>query len=387
MTVTKPPFQSQISIKILAMNWKLPFKKKADNSKPRKSKIREWFDAILFAVVASTIIRGLLFSAYAIPSGSMEGTLLTGDYLFVSKINYGPRMPFTPVSIPFLESTITKYNIKTYWDGIKLPYFRLPGLAEIKKGDIVVFNKPEEADSSFDRPVDARTNLIKRCQATPGDELTIVNGQVFINGKAAPNAERAQTSYDVVTNGTEINPQVFHDLNIEVRGQKDANTYEMIVPKANLATLKSYSNIKSVTPVVEQAGSYDSAVFPHNEKFKWNQDNFGPLVMPKRGMTIPLNDSTMTLYRRAIELYENNKIALNGKDILINGKKADSYTFKMNYYWMMGDNRHNSLDSRFWGYVPEDHVVGKAMITWMSIDSTGTFLNKIRWNRILKPIN
>ncbi|MEO6632042.1 MAG: signal peptidase I [Mucilaginibacter sp.] len=367
------------------MKWKLPFTKKATGTKPKKSKTREWTDAILFALIASTIIRGLLFSAYAIPSGSMEGSLLTGDYLFVSKISYGPRMPFTPVSLPFLESTVTRYNIKTYWDGIKLPYFRLPGLTEIKKGDIVVFNKPEEADPSYDRPVDARTNLIKRCQATPGDKLTIVNGQVYINGKAAPNAEKSQTTYEVVTNGTDINPQAVKDLNIEVLGQ-NASTYAMTVPKSSLAALKGFSNIKSVTPVVQPASEYAADVFPHNEKFKWNQDNFGPLVMPKRGWTVPLDDSTMVLYRRAIELYENNKVEVNGKDILINGKKAHSYTFKMNYYWMMGDNRHNSLDSRFWGYVPEDHVVGKAMITWMSIDSTGTFFDKIRWNRIFRTI-
>src|ERR1700744_5459840 len=156
------------------MEWKLNFKKKTETGKPKKTKVREWIDAIAFAVVAATIIRGLLFSAYAIPSGSMEGTLLTGDYLFVSKISYGPRMPFTPIAMPFMESTVTKYNIKTYWDGIKLPYYRLPGLSEIKKGDIVVFNKPEEADPSYDKPIDARTNLIKRCQATPGDILTII---------------------------------------------------------------------------------------------------------------------------------------------------------------------------------------------------------------------
>ena len=368
------------------MKWKLPFTKKATGTKPKKTKTREWVDAILFALIASTIIRGLLFSAYAIPSDSMKGTLLTGDYLFVSKISYGPRMPFTPVSIPFLESTITKDSIKTYWDGIKLPYFRLPGLTEVKKGDVVVFNKPEEAAPSYKRPVDARTNLIKRCQATPGDMLTIVNGQVYINGKAAPNAEKSQASYTVVTNGTDINPQALKDLNIEVLGQ-NASTYAMTVPKSSLATLKAFSNIKSVTPVVQAAGDYDATVFPHNEKFKWNQDNFGPLVMPKRGWTVPLNDSTMVLYRRAIELYENNKVEVKGKDVLINGKKADTYTFKMNYYWMMGDNRHNSLDSRFWGYVPEDHVVGKAMITWMSIDSAGTFFDKIRWNRIFRTIN
>src|SRR5258708_16534611 len=318
------------------MKWKLSLKKKTVSNKPKNSKVLEWTDAILFAVIASTVIRGLLFSAYAIPSGSMEGTLLTGDYLFVSKISYGPRMPFTPVSIPFLESTITKFNIKTYWDGIKLPYFRLPGLSEIKKGDIVVFNKPEEADPSYNKPVDLRQNLIKRCQATPGDLLTIVNSQVYINGKPAPNAEKAQTSYNVVTNGSDINPQVFQDMNIEVLQQKDNNTYEMIIPKTCVATFKRFSNIKSITPVVQPAGVYDPSVFPHNEKFKWNQDNFGPLILPKRGWNVPLNDSTMILYRRAIELYENNKVEVKGNDILINGKKSTSYTFKMNYYWMMG---------------------------------------------------
>jgi signal peptidase I len=367
------------------MRLKNLFRKDTTKPKAKKSKLREWGDAFLFAFVAATIIRGLLFSAYAIPSGSMEGTLLTGDYLFVSKINYGPRMPFTPVAFPFTESTV--YGIKTYWDGIKLPYLRLPGLAEVKKGDIVVFNKPEEADPQYNRPVDVRTNLIKRCQATPGDILTIVNAQVYINGKPAPNAPKAQTSYSVTTDGNEINPQVLKDFNIEILSQQAANTYSMIIPTEHVADFKRFNNIKSVLADVEKPGVGDTSIFPHNEKFKWNLDNFGPLQMPKRGWTIPLNDSTMALYRRAIELYENNTVAINGKQILINGKKADHYTFKMNYYWMMGDNRHNSLDSRFWGYVPEDHIIGKAMITWMSIDSSGTFLSKIRWNRILRKIN
>lgn len=369
------------------MKWNLRFKKKANNTKVKKSKTREWFDALLFAVIVSTIIRGLFFSAYAIPSGSMEGTQLTGDYLFVSKISYGPRMPFTPVAVPFLESTVTSYHVKTYWDGIKLPYFRLPGLSEIKKGDIVVFNKPDEADASYNKPVDVRTNLIKRCQAAPGDVLTIVNAQVYINGKPAPNAENAQTSYEVITDGSDINPQIFEEMNIEIRQQTGANTYEMIIPTKYLATFKSYSNIKRITPVIQPAGRFDQAIFPHNENFKWNEDNYGPLVLPARGMTIPLNDSTMALYRRAIELYEDNKVETNGSEIKVNGEQANSYTFKMNYYWMMGDNRHNLLDSRFWGYVPEDHVIGKAMITWMSMDSTKTFLHKIRWSRIMKPIN
>lgn len=365
------------------MNWKLPsFGKKTADPKPKKTKAREWFDALLFALVASTIIRGLLFSAYAIPSGSMEGTELTGDYLFVSKFSYGARMPITPLSVPFLESTV--YGVKTYWDGIKLPYFRLPGTSEPKKGDIIVFNKPEEADPQYNRPVDERTNLIKRCQAAPGDVLTIVDGQVYINGKASPNADKSQTDYHVVTDGTNINPEALQELNIK---PSEVDPTAVTIPYANLAAFKAYSNVKSVTPVVEPAGKYDPAVFPHNDHFKWNQDNFGPLTMPKKDWTITLNDSTMALYRRAIELYEHNKVETQGKDILINGKKATSYTFKMNYYWMMGDNRHNSLDSRFWGYVPEDHIVGKAMITWMSIDSTQDFLHKVRWNRILKVIN
>jgi signal peptidase I len=367
------------------MKWNFAFKKKTINPKAKKSKVREWIDALLFAVVAATIIRGLLFSAYAIPSGSMEGTELTGDYLFVSKFSYGARMPITPLSMPFMESKVL--GIKTYWDAIQLPYFRLPGTTEVKKGDIVVFNKPDEADISNSIPVDQRTNLIKRCQATPGDVLTIVNAQVYINGKAAKNAEKAQTSYTVVTDGRDINPQSLQDLNIEVRQPLGANTYEMIIPNQNLSTLKSFSNIKSVTPLIQPAGQYDQEVFPHNLRFKWNQDNFGPIVLPKKGWTVNLNDSTLTLYHRAIEVYEHNKVETEGNNILINGKKADSYTFKMNYYWMMGDNRHNSLDCRFWGYVPEDHIVGKAIITVMSIDSTQDLFHKIRWGRIFKPIN
>ncbi len=361
------------------MNWKI-FKKKTDSIKPKKSKTREWIDALVFAVIAATIIRGLLFSAYAIPSGSMEGTELTGDYLFVSKFSYGPRMPFTPLSIPFTEPVM--YGIKTYISALQLPYFRLPGLSDPKKGDIVVFNKPEE----IEKPIDQRTTLIKRCQATPGDLLQIKDAQVYINGKAAINAPKAQTSYTVITDGRDINPQIFQDLNITLLQQTDNHTYQMIIPNQNLVVLKSYSNIKSITPIIQPAGKADPEVFPHNAHFKWNIDNFGPLVLPKKGMTIKLNDSTLTLYRRAIELYEHNKVDTTENTIMINGKKADSYTFKMNYYWMMGDNRHDSLDSRFWGYVPEDHIIGKAIITWLSIDSTQDMFHKVRWNRILRVI-
>lgn len=362
------------------MNFKNIFHKKPQTEKPKKSKLREWVDAIVFAVVAATIIRGLLFSAYAIPSGSMESSLLTGDYLFVSKISYGPRMPFTPISIPFTEPEV--FGMKTYWSGWQLPYMRLPGFGSPQKGDVVVFNKPEE----IEKPIDARTTLIKRCQAAPGDKLQIIDAHVYINGKRAFEAPGQQTSYNVITDGTEINPQVLTDMSIEVTGQKMERMYEMIIPAAHLGEFKNLPFVKSVTPVVAQAGEYDQQVFPHSDKMKWNEDNFGPLVMPKRGMTIPLNDSTLTLYRTAMVNYEHNTVEGSGSNIVVNGKPASTYTFKMDYYWMMGDNRHNSLDSRFWGYVPEDHIIGKAMITFMSTDSTKSFVSKIRWNRILRAI-
>lgn len=366
------------------MKWSFKRKKETDPNKPKKSKLREWGDSILFAVVAATLIRGLLFSAYAIPSGSMEGTEMTGDYLFVSKIAYGPRMPITPFSIPFLESTLGSSHIKTYWGGVQLPYLRLPGLSTVKRRDIVVFNFPAD---SVNQPVDMKEHYIKRCQGIPGDNLSIINGQVYINGKAAPNAPKQQTSYLVTTDGSELNPVLLNNLHIEVLLQPTSTAFEMIIPTESLSALKNCSNIKSIKPEIQPRGEYDAGIYPHNSLFKWNLDNYGPITLPKKGWTIPLTDSMLALYRKPIELYENNKLEQRGKDIFINGQKTDKYTFKMNYYWMMGDNRHNSEDSRVWGFVPEDHIVGKAMITWMSIDSAGTGLNKIRWNRLFKPIN
>ncbi|MGY3214332.1 signal peptidase I [Mucilaginibacter sp. HD30] len=368
------------------MNWKINFFRKNNNQpKVKKSKTREWIDALVFALVVSTAVRGLLFSAYAIPSGSMEGTELPGDYLFVSKISYGPRIAITPIAFPFTEPVVS--GVKTYWTGIQLPYMRLPGFSSPKKGEIVVFNKPDEAGPEYNIPIDERTTLIKRCQATPGDVLTIVNSQVYINGKAMPNAPKAQTSYAVVTDGAELNPKMLEDMHITVRRQYSTNEFEMIIPGDQLAAFKTIANIKGVQPVVLQAGMYDADVFPHNEHFKWNMDNYGPMKMPAKGWTVALNDSTLALYRRAIEMYENNKVEVKGKDIFINGKKAANYTFKMDYYWMMGDNRHDSLDSRFWGYVPEDHIIGKAKLTWFSTDSTKNILSGIRWERLLRPIN
>ncbi|RVU01347.1 signal peptidase I [Mucilaginibacter limnophilus] len=367
------------------MNWKFLSRKKADAApKKKKTKAREWLDAIVFAVVVSTVIRGLLFSAYAIPSASMEGTEMTGDYLFVSKLSYGARMPITPLSIPFFESHVTGADIKTYSSLIKLPYFRLPGLGDVEKGDIVVFNYPGGTPKD---PVDMRVHYIKRCVAIPGDVMQIVDTKVIVNGKVLPNAPKAQTSWRVNIEPTGINPKLLEDLEVQVVGQVSQTEYIMIIPAAALNELKNTTGIKSITPVIEPKGEADPSVYPQSPLFKWNQDNYGPLTVPKKGWTISLNDTTAALYGRCITLFEGNTLKKAGADYYINNKKATSYTFKMGYYWMMGDNRHNSEDSRYWGFVPEDHVVGKPMFTFMSIDSTKTFFNKVRWNRVLRGIN
>jgi signal peptidase I len=350
----------------------------------KKSSGREWTEAIIFAVVAATLIRSFFIEAYTIPTPSMERSLLVGDFLFVSKVNYGPRVPMTPIAFPFAHHTMPLIGTKAYWDGLELPYYRLPGLSEVKKGDVVVFNYPMEADSPFFRPVDKRENYIKRCQGTPGDTLSVVNAQVYVNGKAAPNPPGEQIDYNLTTDGTDLNPQVLQDLGITYY---EGNPNPTMTAGA-AATLKGYSNIKSVAPMVQAKGMADEQVFPQDTHFKWNADNYGPIIIPKKGWTVKLDSLTIPLYKRAIEVYEHNKVTvISPNEIEINGVKADSYTFKMNYYWMMGDNRHDSLDSRFWGFVPEDHIVGKALFIWMSWDDNASFLGKIRWSRILRGIN
>ncbi len=364
----------------------------------KKSTTREWADAIIFAVIAATMIRTLFIEAYVIPSASMESSLLIGDYLFVSKVNYGARLPMTPVAFPFAHHTMPLINTKAYWDGIKLPYYRLPGLSDIKKGDVVVFNYPMDADSPLYRPVDKRENFIKRCQGTPGDTLSVLKAQVYINGKAMITPPHGEMKYVVKTDGSEINSQLVNELHLADIDPIDNMTFRTNTTTQAVAALKAYSNIKSIRPDTTRTGFTDPAnvVYPQwipNYKitqnfpdYKWNVDNFGPIIVPKKGWTVKLDSLTFPVYGRAIEIYEGNKVQVVGKDILINGVKADSYTFKMNYYFMMGDNRHNSEDSRFWGFVPEDHIVGKALFIWMSIDDNADFLSKIRWSRLFNII-
>ena len=352
----------------------------------RKSPPREWAEGIIFAVIAATLIRSLFLEAYTIPTPSMESSLLVGDFLFVSKVNYGARLPITPVAFPFAHNTMPVTGGKAYWDGIKLPYFRLPGLSSVKKGDVVVFNYPMDADSPLYRPVDKRENYIKRCQGAPGDTLSLINAQVYVNGKPEVTPPHGEMEYRVRA-GSKFGKQLVYDLHLSDIQQFTTNDYMMNMTAKSATRLKGQADIGNVRPNIILRGVYDPEIFPHDPRYRWNVDNFGPVIIPKTGWTVELNSLTLPFYRRAIEVYENNKLQIVGNNIIINGKKTDRYTFKMNYYWMMGDNRHNSEDSRFWGFVPEDHIVGKALFIWMSWDAGAPSANKIRWSRLFKAIN
>jgi signal peptidase I len=366
------------------MNWK--FWKKSKVAKKKKSAGREWLDAIVFAVIAATIIRGLFIEAYTIPTGSMERSLLVGDFLFVSKVNYGARTPITPIAFPFAHHTMPILGTKAYWDAIQLPFYRLPGFGEIKRNDVVVFNYPMDADAPLNRPIDKRENYIKRCLGIAGDTLSIVDAEVFINGKPADLPKMSQTQYYVKTDGSDFNPIALEDIKADVE-RVTTDEYIITMPKPEIAKIKAFSNVKVVTPVIDEKYAFHEEVFPGDPHLKWNQDNFGPIIIPKKGWDVKLDSLSFPVYRRAIEVYEGNKIYINGNDVFINGQKTDHYTFKMNYYWMMGDNRHNSADSRYWGFVPEDHIVGKALFVWMSWNENGSFFSKIRWSRLLMGIH
>ncbi|WP_129714610.1 signal peptidase I [Pedobacter sp. SYP-B3415] len=396
---------------------KLKFWQKDTAGKPKKkkTKAREWTDAIIFAVVAATIIRVFFIEAYTIPTGSMERSLLIGDFLFVSKVNYGARIPMTPIAFPFAHHTMPLTGTKAYWDGVQWKYRRLPGLSKIKNNDVVVFNFPEgdtvlkeaqDADyyqllltssreelrsqyTILDRPVDKRENYIKRCIAIAGDSISMRNGVAYVNGKAEPLKNTGQMTYTVNFTTSDINLDLIRNLGVRTEdiAQVSDQVYQIKTSAEILTELKKLDFVRSVMLFTEKPGIFDRSIFPHDPNRKWNLDNFGPIIVPKKGWTVTLDSASMPLYKRAIEIYEGNKLEQKGNEWFINGSKADKYTFKMDYYWMMGDNRHSSLDSRYWGFVPEDHVVGKALFIWMSFDSNGSLLNKIRWNRLLKGIH
>lgn len=376
----------------------LPVKEKT------KSVTKEWADAILFAVVAATLIRWLIMEAYTIPTPSMENSLLVGDFLFVSKFHYGTRTTTTPLQVPLTHQKIWFTNIPSYLEWIKLPQYRLPGISHVKREDVVVFNVPPAGlNEGVNYPVDLKTNYIKRCVAIPGDTLFIQNKQVFANGKPISNPPEMQYSYLVTAKGpiNERNLEKYglgpEDYNIVGRPADGTVQYIMFLTHKVAEEIKQSPYIVSVE--IENKIESDGA-FPYSsynnwydteggpkKYFNWATDNFGPLWIPKKGATIAINDSTLMLYGNTIKLYDHNDdVKIEGGKLIIDGQEVKEYTFKQNYYFMMGDNRHNSLDSRFWGFVPEDHIVGKAFFIWLSLDKNADFIHKIRWNRFFKLI-
>lgn len=372
---------------------------KSEMAPKKKSPFREWLDSVVFAVVAASLIRWLLFEPYTIPSGSMENSLLIGDYIFVSKFHYGTRTPKTILQVPLTHQKIWGTEIPSFVDWIQLPQFRLPGFTHVKNGDVVVFNYPgcpERPDDfgGFDKyPVDLRTNYIKRTIGIPGDVVEMKEGQTFVNGKAFVFVPGIQMEYEIETN-TQINEKIFVKNGITEFGQMisadDKTLYMVKATEQAIKDLKTLDFVKNVRPLVQAQGdtsNLNNNIFPYNSRlFPYNRDNF-VLTVPKKGVMIQLDEKNIAMYKGIITTFDGNDDAkyINGQ-IVLNGKPITSYTFKQNYYFMMGDNRHGSDDSRFWGFVPEDHIVGKAVLIWMSIDQNGSFLNKIRWNRLFSVI-
>ena len=376
--------------------------------------IYEWGNAIVFATVVATLIHIFFFQMYVIPSSSMEKSLLVGDYLYVSKVTYGPQMPNTPVAFPFVHHTMPfSQTKKSFSEAIKLPYKRLKGLRQIERNDVVVFNFPagdtvlveNQAVTYYDvlrdyqeqygkqkgrellekqynivyRPVDKRENYIKRCVALPGDSIKIVDGELFINGKVQDKVVEKQYCYSINTSEP-LSQYAIDELGItEISGS--GNNYFSPLTDQMVERLLKMKNVKSVTRYIATDES-----FPHDPHYKWTADNMGSLWIPKKGATITLTQENLPLYERIIDVYEDNDLEVKNGEIFINGEKAESYTFKMDYYWMMGDNRHNSADSRYWGFVPENHIVGKASFIWMSADQRGSFPTNIRWNRLFNKV-
>ena len=406
---------------------------------PHIRSILGWVDDIVFALVAVYFINIFVFQNYQIPSSSLEKSLLVGDYLFVSKLSYGPRVPNTPIAFPLVQNTFPIFNCKSYLDWPEWGYKRVKGLGEVKRDDIVVFNFPAgdtvalkvqnpdyytlvkeygrdyvwEDKATFGdviyRPVDKRENYVKRCIGMPGDTIEIRNNQVFIDGKAAKNPEKLLYNYFIETDGSMLSEEQFRLLDISkddrvlINGNNNANlmsflgiqpnaqgqfnpVYHFPMTQKALETAKKLPIIKQV--IIEPDSFGGATYFPVDYPTGWSRDNYGPLWIPKKGATIPLTEENIGLYSRCIRNYEGNTLEVKEGKAYINGQPADSYTFKYDYYWMIGDNRHNSADSRSWGFVPEDHIVGKPIMIWLSLDKDrGIFDGGIRWNRMFRWVH
>ena len=407
-----PIFDQHITKKVKWLFWKKEYKEGE-----KRNELLDWVDSIIFAVIVVTFINTFFFQAFKIPSSSMESSLYTGDHLFVSKLAYGPKMPQTPLTIPFTHNVIR--GKESYSTLIQNDYKRLKGLGHVETGDYVVFAFPHGdtvlvKDPAADyytyvrtlgrdytikhygpvkvRPADKKDHYVKRCVASPGDTLEIRDGQVYIDSKPQEVWSGVQNSYKVITDGQRINPVNLDKLGLNVRElwyQPELPGYPaMPLTSEMLEKVKAYPNVVSVEQNID---SYppdfpdsEKTIFPFAGDYKWTRDNFGPLWIPAKGTEVSLTVENLPLYERIITAYEGNDLQVKDGKIFINGEEAHSYTFTQDYYFMMGDNRHNSLDSRYWGFVPEDHIVGKPALIWLSIDGSKKFPKNIRWRRFFK---
>ena len=408
----------------------------------------EWIDALVFALVAVYIINIFLFQNYKIPTPSLEKTMLVGDHLFVSKVSFGPRMPVTPIAFPLVQNTFPVINTKSYTEFPTWKYRRLKGFGNVEREDIVVFNfptgdtipflctnpdyyvtirekgeellarnpnllggrtfnseyeqrqfvnnlgrefvnnAPETYGKVYYRPVDRRDNYVKRCVALPGEIFEMRHNQVYINGSASKNPENLQHIYHITTDGTTLNQRFFEKLEISVEDRRMSygDNYWLPLTDEMLESAKTHSFIQNIS-IEDYPADSSCQVFPYSKHFPWSRDNYGPVWIPEAGATVELTLENLLLYERIITSYEGNTLNVKDGIIFINDLPADSYTFKMDYYFIMGDNRHKSADSRYWGFVPEDHIVGRPVLVWLSLDADKKFPSNIRWNRFFKMVN
>ncbi len=435
---------------IYYVNYMLDTKYIADRDLHPKTGLGEWVSSIVFAIVAATLVHTYFIQPYVIPTPSLERTLRVGDFLFVSKFHYGARAPMTTVAAPMVHDTIPKLGIRSYLNKPQLPYFRLPGFTKVDRNDIVVFSWPADTvrvffkkEAGVKKPIDKKSNYVKRCVGIPGDSLSVVDGYVFINGKQLQLSDRARPQYDyrvyaqngvssrvlseaglsdfnrqyvaqslnqpqrialqrsgygvydqgqqgvvILTDHKGISPDLIRQNRLAL--QEVADRSRIITATDEMVNkLKSNSAIDSVVRIVTPKGQRGTNLFPQNPDYDWNYDNMGPIYIPEKGKTVDLNLQVLPLYKKIIRDYEGNTINVSGNQISINGEPADSYTFKQDYYWMMGDNRAHSEDSRAWGYVPENHIVGTPIFIWMSIENFNDGLAnwEVRWDRVFTTVN
>jgi len=393
-----------------------------DRSLKPRTAAGEWISSILFAVVAATIIHTYVMQPFTIPTSSLEKTLLVGDFLFVSKFHYGARIPMTAVSFPMVHDSIPILRTKSYLDKLQLPYFRLPGFQKIKRNDIVVFSWPTDTLIDINRPakgfkvkpLDKKSNYVKRCVGIPGDELQIKDGYVYINGvqNVLPDRAKLQFRYKIVSKNSFVKtdnkgrytsqPSAFVSSHFDISDIyiSDIDRENKIITHIAQMTDEAYEKVKNNPNVIEvqkitvEEGVWNQSVYPQDPRFNWNTKYFGPITIPQAGTTIDISVENIPLYKRIIEVYEgsevgiNNKVAVSGTQVMLNGEQLTQYTFLQDYYWMMGDNRDNSQDARMWGLVPFNHVVGKPVFIWMSWDANAKgIMNKIRWDRMFTTVS